>query len=60
MNPRNGAGVPQIRIHCFGFPVQFANREQPITGIRYAALMRELTRRNMGTFVGLTDFRPRR
>jgi hypothetical protein len=28
-----------------------------ITGIRFAALMRELTRRNGGSFVGLNAFR---
>jgi hypothetical protein len=27
------------------------------TGIRFATLMRELTRRNGGTFVALNDFR---
>ena len=56
MNPKNNDGVPQIRIHAIGFPVQFATQQQ-VTGARFANLMREMTRRNMGTFVGLNDFR---
>lgn len=48
-----------VRIHAVGFPVQFM---RPIhlqkTGIRFATLMRELTSRNGGTFVGLNDFKP--
>ncbi|MEE4108168.1 MAG: VWA domain-containing protein, partial [Halieaceae bacterium] len=49
----------RVRIHAVGFPVQFI-RAAPLqtTGIRFAALMRELTYRNDGTFVGLNDFRP--
>jgi hypothetical protein len=52
-------GQRRVRIHAVGFPVQFiraANLQG--TGIRFAALMRELTYRNGGTFVGLNDFRP--
>ncbi|MBI1732811.1 MAG: VWA domain-containing protein [Gammaproteobacteria bacterium] len=56
LNPKNNDGVPQIRIHAIGFPVQFAAQQQ-ITGARFANLMREMTRKNMGTFVGLNDFR---
>ncbi len=56
LNPKNNDGVPQIRIHAIGFPVQFAAQQQ-VTGARFANLMREMTRRNMGTFVGLNDFR---
>lgn len=56
LNPKNNAGVPLIRIHAIGFPVQFAAPQQ-VTGARFANLMREMTRRNMGTFVGLNDFR---
>lgn len=56
LNPKNSDGVPQIRIHAIGFPVQFAASQQ-VTGARFANLMREMTRRNMGTFVGLNDFR---
>jgi hypothetical protein len=57
LNPKNDQGVPKIRIHAIGFPVQFANTQQQITGMRFAHLMREMTHRNMGTFVGLNDFR---
>jgi hypothetical protein len=43
-----------VRIHTIGFPVHFlipnANRQ---TASRFAALMRELSYRNNGTFVGL-------
>jgi hypothetical protein len=56
LNPKNRDGLPQIRIHAIGFPVQFAAQQQ-VTGARFANLMREMTRRNMGTFVGLNDFR---
>ena len=39
-------------------PVQFARQPHlQTTGIRFATLMRELTHRNGGTFVGLNDFR---
>lgn len=48
-----GAGR-RVRIHAIGFPTLF---DQPgpyqITAIRFAALMREVTYRNGGTFVGL-------
>ena len=58
LNPRDAQGKPMVRIHAIGFPVQFANpRQLQFTGIRLATLMRELTYRNGGTFVGLNDFR---
>lgn len=58
LNPKDQNGNPKVRIHAIGFPVQFANpRNLQITGIRFATLMRELTRRNAGTFVGLNTFR---
>jgi len=48
-----------VRIHAVGFPVQFIREEHlQKTGIRFATLMREITYRNGGTFVGLNDFRP--
>jgi hypothetical protein len=48
-----------VRIHAVGFPVQFIRAPHlQTTGIRFATLMRELTYRNGGTFVGLNDFRP--
>ena len=58
LNRPDRAGVPLVRIHAIGFPVQFANAPgMQITGIRFATLMRELTRRNGGSFVGLSSFR---
>ena len=58
LNPKDNEGNPQVRIHAVGFPVQFAApRNLQFTGIRFATLMRELTRRNAGTFVGLNSFR---
>lgn len=49
-----------VRIHAIGFPVlfQLAPSHQQVTANRFAALMREVTRRNGGTFVGLSDYRP--
>ncbi|GLS27667.1 vWA domain-containing protein [Marinibactrum halimedae] len=58
INKKNEKGEPMVRIHAVGFPVQFARPSNlQTTGIRFAALMRELTRRNGGTFVGLNDYR---
>lgn len=57
-NKKDRGGNPRVRIHAVGFPVQMANPPHlQITGIRFAALMRELTRNNGGTFVGLNSFR---
>lgn len=56
----NGAGADGqrlVRIHSIGFPVVFSQPARyQTTGIRFATLMRELTRRNGGTFVGLNEF----
>ena len=58
INRTDAAGNPRVRIHAIGFPVQFANPPHlQRTGIRFATLMRELTRNNGGTFVGLNAFR---
>ncbi|MEM7468815.1 MAG: VWA domain-containing protein [Pseudomonadota bacterium] len=58
VNRADRSGKPRVRIHAVGFPVQMANPSHlQITGIRFAALMRELTRNNGGTFVGLNSFR---
>ena len=45
-------GTRRVRIHAVGFPV----RVGAASGNRFAALMRELTFRNDGTFVGLSTF----
>ncbi len=59
LNQTRKGGERMVRIHAVGFPVQFARAENlQTTGIRFAALMRELTYRNGGTFVGLNDYRP--
>ncbi|MCJ8274768.1 MAG: hypothetical protein MJK04_35880 [Psychrosphaera sp.] len=59
LNKVNANDERMVRIHAVGFPVQFARqRNMQITGIRFATLMRELTHRNGGTFVGLNDFKP--
>ncbi len=58
INRENSAGKRLVRIHAVGFPVLFFNQPHlQITGIRFATLMRELTFRNGGSFVGLNDFR---
>ena len=59
LNAENAVGERRVRIHAVGFPVQFIRPPQlQTTGIRFATLMRELTYKNGGTFVGLNDFRP--
>lgn len=59
LNQKNNNDQRMVRIHAVGLPVQFAQPVQmQTTGIRFATLMRELTHRNGGTFVGLNDFRP--
>ncbi len=58
INRRNNRGEPLVRIHAVGFPVQFSRPTNlQTTGLRFAALMREITKQNGGTFVGLNDFR---
>lgn len=58
INHVDAEGNRLVRIHAVGFPVQFSRApSQQGTGIRFATLMRELTYRNGGTFVGLQDFR---
>ena len=49
------SGERRVRIHALGFPVIFvaAGPRQQQSVYRFAALMRELTWRNNGTFVGL-------
>ncbi len=59
INQTDSQGNRLVRIHAVGFPVQFIRAPHlQTTGIRFATLMRELTYRNGGTFVGLNDFRP--
>jgi hypothetical protein len=56
INAADEDGNRRVRIHAIGFPVVFeAAPRQPVTGIRFATLMRELTQRNDGAFVGLSS-----
>lgn len=59
LNRADASGSRRVRIHGVGFPVQFG-RPDPlqITGIRFATLMRILSERNGGAFVGLNAISP--
>jgi len=58
LNARRGATDERmVRIHAVGFPVLFSVAQVPESALRFAHLMRELTYRNGGSFVGLNDFR---
>ncbi|MEM1411742.1 MAG: VWA domain-containing protein [Pseudomonadota bacterium] len=47
-----------VRIHAIGFPVHVPTGRTPSrSAIRFAALMRELSYNNGGTFIGLTTLR---
>jgi hypothetical protein len=57
LNRAGADGERRVRIHGIGFPTYFSQpRRYQTTTIRFATLMRELARRNGGTFVGLNDF----
>lgn len=57
INAPGSDGERLVRIHAIGFPVIFSQPARyQTTGIRFATLMREVTRRNGGTFVGLNEF----
>ena len=54
INPKDKNGNARVRIHAVGFPVPHTAPDHfHLTNKRYASLMRELTRRNGGAFVGL-------
>jgi hypothetical protein len=59
LNRRGMSEERLVRIHAVGFPVlfQLAAPHQQHSARRFAALMREVTKRNGGTFVGLNDYR---
>lgn len=58
INVEDENGNRLVRIHGIGFPTIFAGpRRFQQSVYRYATLMREMTQRNGGTFVGLNDFR---
>ena len=56
LNRASVSGERLVRIHAVGFPTPTADSQG--TGLLFATLMKELTLRNGGTFVGLNDFRP--
>lgn len=57
LNAKDANGNPMVRIHAVGFPVIFALEPRYRQSVyRFANLMRELTQRNGGTFVGLNSF----
>ena len=52
-------GTRRVRIHAVGFPVMLRDRVgRGNTGERFATLMRILSQKNGGTFVGLNNTRP--
>lgn len=54
INPKDSDGKTKVQIHAVGFPVGRQQHPQyQFTNMRFAGLMRELTYRNGGTFVGL-------
>lgn len=58
INVEDANGNRLVRIHGIGFPTIFAGpRRFQQSVYRYSTLMRELTQRNGGTFVGLNDYR---
>ncbi|MDT8429320.1 MAG: hypothetical protein RQ757_11190 [Pseudomonadales bacterium] len=57
INKEDPDGNRMVRIHAIGFPVIFSlERRFHQSAYRFASLMRELTQRNGGTFVGLNSF----
>ncbi len=55
---RKRSGNRLVRIHTIGFPVHFQVQGGNLqTATRFAALMRELSYRNNGTFVGLSGLK---
>ena len=57
INLEDENGDRLVRIHGIGFPVIFAEPARYRQSVyRYSTLMREMTQRNGGTFVGLNDF----
>jgi len=57
INVEDANGDRLVRIHGIGFPTIFSMpRRFQQSVYRYSTLMRELTQRNGGTFVGLNDY----
>lgn len=57
INVEDAEGNRLVRIHGIGFPTIFSGPARFQQSVyRYSTLMREMTQRNGGTFVGLNDF----
>ncbi len=55
LNQAHGENSGLVRIHTIGFPVHFPPGRTPSeSAVKFAALMRELSYHNGGTFIGLT------
>ena len=57
INRVDATGNRRVRIHAVGFPVLFSQGAPPVSAVRFANLMRQVTQHNGGTFVGLNDYR---
>jgi hypothetical protein len=56
LNKANASDERLVRIHALGFPVHLREGASPsASAIRFAALMRELSYNNGGTFIGLNE-----
>jgi hypothetical protein len=59
INKGDEHGARRVRIHAIGFPVVLENRRVAVnTGERFAILMRILSAKNGGAFVGLSSTTP--
>lgn len=59
LNQGRGDEERLVRIHAIGFPVHFPPGQTPSeSAVKFAALMRELSYNNGGTFIGLTSLQP--
>lgn len=59
MNQAHEGANRLVRIHTIGFPVHFPPGRTPSeSAVKFAALMRELSYHNGGTFIGLTGLQP--
>jgi hypothetical protein len=59
LNQAHAGADRLVRIHAIGFPVHFSLGRTPSpAAIKFAALMRELSYNNGGTFIGLTSLQP--
>ena len=55
LNQAQKGSEPLVRVHTIGFPVHFPPGRTPSeSAVKFAALMRELSYHNGGTFIGLT------